>query len=271
MSMNTQLWTDWDACEAIIDMPHDQFQGFISFHQDKIDVYRQQGEAVQPLRVKALPLPCPPGEGVWRVSAYGATAGYLLGAMAIQRWSAISRLDLRVQFPDLSDEQVERVVQSALARDRKNSVFTFNARPRKHKTDGYSGGYGLAVGSSQSDTRLTFYQKPDEPAQIEIQLSGEPLDNLLKAAWEASGRFHVGAPDHNRSTRFLFHLRSRMYDQLTRKLRSVPTIAAALEDAAGWRLRESWCPVGQHNVWEREPGSTRRPDHLDETTHKWID
>ena len=251
MDINTHLFAEWDYVEAIIDLPHDEFQRWLDHHNKYLATLAYDGVVVQQLRVKALPLPCPPGAGVWRVTAWGGMSAYLFGVMTAWRWQSISRLDLRVQFPKMSDAQVEHIVAAGLARDRKNTVQTFNARPRQHKAGGWTGGYGLAVGSGESDTRFTFYQKPGEPAQMEVQLSGRPLNNLLKAAWEASGGHHIGTPQDARCDRFAAHVQMRVYDVLTRKLRSVPSIAERLEDATGYRLRDSWLPLGTYLVHQR--------------------
>lgn len=264
----TRLVTEFDYAEAIIDCPHDQLQQ-MRVHFDSIEAdLSKGGESVSPLVIKVLRIPAPRGESVYRLSAYGALAAHLAAYFFHYRWGCLTRLDLKVVLPDLDEQGLIPIVRAATSPGNKTTVQTFNARPRAHKTTGaHTGGYGLAVGSGNSDTRATVYKKPGEPAQMEVQLSGKPLLNLVVRAREAWQDW-LSKSDKNDSYQTLVgHVEARLYDVLVRKLLQAPDVLKALNEATGLSLEHTYRPVNDFAVWNsHQPRNGRRIVYGAQTT-----
>lgn len=144
-------------------------------------------------------------------------------------WSPLlERLDVKFDY-DISIEGVRALREHLEGQGSGGrNVQTFNSRVRTKKDGRDAGGFGVAIGSHKSDTRLSSYKRGSERGGIEYQLKGRPvkmgvavIDMMRKSNQEPAHRdpwselrqqvFTIAVKDYEKATGLSF---SEMCDTL---------------------------------------------------------
>lgn len=238
----------FDYCRVIIDLEHDRFQHIKERLDREIERDRANGVQCDDIDVKVLRVPCPPGESVYQLQSWGETSEILATFFASYRPTAITRLDLKAHLPSITMEDMQHLCKVAMDETGLSTIHCFNSKPRKHKKNGgWTGGYGYAVGSPESDTEFKAYKKHGEPSQIEVRVQGKVLSNVITHSQNARREAGVGF--------LLSFIRARLWHIMLRKMRQAPKTSEIIERICGVPLRTTFLPPSSKIVVDDDRAS----------------
>jgi hypothetical protein len=134
------------------------------------------------------------GKRIYIIETWGPFAQAVFERLPEQYYKHVCRLDYRIELEVNADRLADLAHYMEKNGRGSRNVNYFNTRERQKSEGRHAGGKGVSHGSHKSDIRLAVYKRKGEPGAIEIQVSGDTVRDLVRAATTPEGDVYGEVP-----------------------------------------------------------------------------